>query len=87
LFLIVDEKGNFREDNFQKAVNSLTSGSENDSAQEEKKKLKKKLSQDGTSDIYKIIKMIMQRQYDPVIVFSFSKNDCEQLALQVCLNV
>ncbi|CAI7929103.1 unnamed protein product, partial [Closterium sp. NIES-54] len=35
------------------------------------------------SDIYKIVKMIMQRQYDPVIVFSFSRADCEALALQM----
>ncbi len=35
------------------------------------------------SDCYKIVKMIMERNYQPVIVFSFSKKDCEGMALQM----
>ena len=35
------------------------------------------------SDIFKMVKMIIQRQYDPVILFSFSKRECEFLAMQV----
>jgi ATP-dependent RNA helicase DOB1 len=35
----------------------------------------------GPSDISKIIKMIMLKNYNPVIVFSFSKRECEGLAL------
>lgn len=30
-----------------------------------------------------MVKMIIQRQYDPVILFSFSKRECEFLAMQV----
>jgi hypothetical protein len=37
----------------------------------------------GNSDIYRIVKMIMERHYDPVIVFSFSKKQCEILATQM----
>lgn len=37
----------------------------------------------GPSDIYKIVKMIMIKNYNPVIVFSFSKRECENLALQM----
>ena len=37
----------------------------------------------GPSDIYKIVKMILAKAYNPVIVFSFSKRDCEALALQM----
>lgn len=33
--------------------------------------------------MYKIVKMIMERNYQPVIVFSFSKKECEALALQM----
>ena len=29
------------------------------------------------SDCYKIVKMIMERNYEPVIVFAFSKRECE----------
>lgn len=35
------------------------------------------------SDIFKIIKMIMEREFAPVIVFSFSKRDCELYATQM----
>ncbi|KAE8809620.1 Superkiller viralicidic activity 2-like protein 2 [Hordeum vulgare] len=34
-------------------------------------------------DIFKMVKMIIQRQYDPVILFSFSKRECEFLAMQM----
>ncbi|THH17164.1 hypothetical protein EW146_g3591 [Bondarzewia mesenterica] len=37
----------------------------------------------GPSDISKIINMIMKKNYNPVIVFSFSKRECESLALLV----
>lgn len=34
-------------------------------------------------DIYKIVRMCMERNYDTLIVFSFSKKECENLAKQV----
>ncbi|RYG50400.1 hypothetical protein EON66_11900, partial [archaeon] len=34
----------------------------------------------GPGDLYRIIKLVMERGYDPVIVFSFSKRECEQYA-------
>ena len=37
----------------------------------------------ASTDIYKIIKMIMLKNYNPVIVFSFSKKECEHLALRM----
>lgn len=33
--------------------------------------------------MYKIVKMIMERNFQPVIIFSFSKKECEAYALQV----
>lgn len=87
LFLVVDEKGKFREDSFQKALNALVPTSESD------KKRNNGKSQNGLVmgkvsekiDIFKLVKMIIQRQYDPVIIFSFSKRECEFLAMQVGL--
>merc|ERR1719361_3162541 len=35
------------------------------------------------SNIFKIVKMIMERSFAPVIVFSFSKKECEAYALQM----
>lgn len=79
LYLVVDEKSTFREENFQKAVNAVAP-----TALVKKERLQKrsKASEpgEGSSDIFKLAKMIMLRQYDPVIVFSFSKRDCERLA-------
>jgi superfamily II RNA helicase len=39
--------------------------------------------QKGPSDCFKIVKMIMERQMQPVIIFSFSKRDCETHAMQM----
>ena len=35
------------------------------------------------SDIYKIVKLIMTRNLNPVIIFAFSKRECESLAMQM----
>jgi ATP-dependent RNA helicase DOB1 len=90
IHLIVDEKGNFREDNFQKAMSSIADKEGDDPADAmAKRKGKgrdKKMNKGGTkgpSDIYKIVRMIMMKNYNPVIVFSFSKRECENLALQM----
>lgn len=37
----------------------------------------------GPSNVFKIVKMIMERNFQPVIIFSFSKKDCEAYALQM----
>lgn len=90
IHLIVDEKGVFREDNFNKAMTTIADKQGDDPADAmAKRKGKgkdKRLNKGGTkgpSDIYKIIKMIMMKSYNPVIVFSFSKNLCEAYALQM----
>lgn len=41
------------------------------------------MGDDGVPDIYRIIKMVMLKNYHPVIVFSFSKRECEANALQM----
>ncbi|KZF25744.1 putative ATP dependent RNA helicase [Xylona heveae TC161] len=90
IHLIVDEKGGFREDNFQKAMTTIQDRQGDDPADAmAKRKGKgkdKKTNKGGTkgpSDIYKIVKMIMLKNYNPVIVFSFSKRECESFALQM----
>ncbi|KAM5574312.1 DExH-box ATP-dependent RNA helicase DExH9 [Rosa sericea] len=85
LFLVVDEKGKFREDSFQQALNALAPASDAAKKKENGKWQKGlvigKASEE--SDIFKMVKMIIQRQYDPVILFSFSKRECELLAMQM----
>lgn len=90
IHLVVDEKGNFREDNFNRAMATIADKQGDDpgdaSAKRKGRGKDKKLSKGGTkgpSDIYKIVKMIMVKNFNPVIVFSFSKNQCESYALQM----
>jgi ATP-dependent RNA helicase DOB1 len=81
LHLVVDEKSVFREENFTRALAQLASSPQE--ARERKKKLQQAGKNGQQSDIYKIVKMIMERRYEPVIVFAFSKKECEFLALQM----
>ncbi|EXJ85202.1 hypothetical protein A1O3_05877 [Capronia epimyces CBS 606.96] len=90
IHLIVDEKGVFREDNFEKAMSTIAAKQGDDPAnamaRRKGKGKDKKLNKGGTkgpSDIYKIVRMIMTKNYNPVIVFSFSKRDCEAYAIQM----
>lgn len=87
VFLVVDEKGRFRDDNFQKAMALLGQGTgEEGEAEAGKGRGKgrgKGGNKSGQSDLVRVVKMVMDRHYDPVIVFSFSKRECEAYALQV----
>ncbi|XP_068654924.1 DExH-box ATP-dependent RNA helicase DExH9 [Aristolochia californica] len=86
LYLVVDENGKFREESFHKAVNALNPTGEGENRKRENGKWQKGLmSGKGgeDSDIFKMVKMIIQRQYDPVILFTFSKRECEFLAMQI----
>lgn len=91
IHLIVDEKGVFREENFDKAMAAIADKAGDDGTDPmakrkgkgKDKKTNKGGKKDGPSDIYKIVKMIMMKNYNPVIVFSFSKRDCENYALQM----
>ena len=67
-------KGNFREDNFQTAMSSLQDGGGKGGGARGNKR---------GSSCFKVVKMIMERQLQPVIVFSFSRRDCETFALQM----
>ncbi|KAL8144371.1 hypothetical protein V2J09_017403 [Rumex salicifolius] len=84
LYLVVDEKSKFREESFQKALNSLVPAAEGDKKRENGKWMKDLVGKAGEqTDIFKLVKMIIHRQYDPVILFSFSKRECELLAMQM----
>ncbi|KAI3006190.1 hypothetical protein CBS147346_3818 [Aspergillus niger] len=90
MHLIVDEKGVFREENFQKAMSSIADKRGDDPSDAMAKRTgkgkDKRLNKGGTqekSDIFKIVKMVMLKNLNPVIVFSFSKRECESCALQM----
>ncbi|KAH8110971.1 antiviral helicase [Phellopilus nigrolimitatus] len=87
IYLVVNEKSEFREDNFAKAMGTLMDRQGDDPADSKagrgrKGKTKKGgADKKGPSDVSKIIKMIMLKNFNPVIVFAFSKRECEALAL------
>lgn len=83
IFLIVDEKGKFRDENFSKAMTSM--GSEQRQSGEQQQQLNtrgpKGKGSKGPQPIMEIIKLVMDRNMYPVIVFSFAKAECERNAL------
>ncbi|KZW01328.1 antiviral helicase [Exidia glandulosa HHB12029] len=88
IYLVVNEKGEFREDNFQKAMGMLLDKGGEDPANAASGRNKKGKTKTGgekkaQSDISKIVKMILLKNYHPVIIFAFSKRDCEALALNM----
>ncbi|KAK4149030.1 rRNA-processing arch domain-containing protein [Chaetomidium leptoderma] len=91
IHLIVDEKGNFKEHNFNEAMAAIESKKGSDpadwSAKQNGRGKNKKINKGGQapdekSDIAKVIKMIIKKSFQPVIVFNFAKRECEQLALK-----
>ena len=86
LHLVVDEKGKFREDNFQKALMGLSMnsiGGPGGGRGRGRGGGRGGGRAGAMKDCYKIVKMVMDRQYDPVIVFSFAKRETESYALQM----
>ncbi|KAI8093214.1 rRNA-processing arch domain-containing protein [Halteromyces radiatus] len=91
IHLVVDEKSVFREDNFMRAIGAISENQADDPSGiagrggrgKKGPKTAKGGANDAPSDIYRIIKMIMMKNYHPVIVFSFSKKECEANALQL----
>ncbi|XP_072228527.1 exosome RNA helicase MTR4 [Leuresthes tenuis] len=85
LHLVVDENGDFREDNFNTAMQVLRdigdSGGSSGGGKWDPRG--RKGGTKGPSSVFKIVKMIMERNFQPVIIFSFSKKECEAYALQV----
>lgn len=89
LYLVVDENEQFREDNFMKLQDTFTKQKQKqcDGNKSANAKASGRISRGGNasggSDIYKIVKMIMERKFQPVIIFSFSRRECEQHAMSM----
>ncbi|KAM7469172.1 hypothetical protein LguiA_007355 [Lonicera macranthoides] len=89
LYLVVDENEQFREDNFMKLQDTFTKqkqqagGNKIGNAKASGRIAKGGNASGGGSDIYKIVKMIMERKFQPVIIFSFSRRECEQHAMSM----
>ncbi|KAM7192853.1 ATP-dependent RNA helicase mtr4 [Naviculisporaceae sp. PSN 640] len=94
IYLIVDEKGNFKDANFNTAMSMIEAnkGAESNDpyAKMRGKGKNKKINKGGEapdekSDISRVIRMIIKNKFQPVIVFNFSKRDCENMALKTSI--
>uniref|UniRef100_A0A1B6EZH0 Exosome RNA helicase MTR4 n=1 Tax=Cuerna arida TaxID=1464854 RepID=A0A1B6EZH0_9HEMI len=83
IHLIVDEKGNFKEDNFNQAMAVLANAGDLAKGDKQLRGRKGGSKTGGDTNCFKIVKMIMERNFAPVIIFSFSKKDCELYAMQM----
>lgn len=87
LYLVVDENEQFKEDNFLKLQDTFTKPKQEHGNKSANGKAGGRIAKggggSGNSDIYKIVKMIMERKFQPVIIFSFSRRECEQHAMSM----
>ena len=81
IYLVVNEKSQFKEENFTKALSILDDQSNLSNIHEDKKKKSNNKKNTKENDIKKIISLVKNSNLDPAIVFAFSKKDCEQNAL------
>ncbi|XP_025110622.1 exosome RNA helicase MTR4-like [Pomacea canaliculata] len=81
LHLVVDENGDFREENFNTAMAVLREAG--DAAKGDQRGRRGGVKGAHESSIFKIVKMIMERNFAPVIIFSFSRKECEAYGMQM----
>ncbi|GJQ79816.1 hypothetical protein Trydic_g5207 [Trypoxylus dichotomus] len=83
IHMVVDETGTFKDENFNTAMVCLQNVG--DASKGDQKGRRGGISNKDPvrTDIFKMVKMIMERDFAPVIVFSFSKKDCELYATQM----
>lgn len=79
IYLVVDEKGNFKSENYNKAISVLSNELNLDKIFDKRSKKK----QGTESDVKKIISLIKDKNLDPAIIFAFSKKDCETNAMSL----
>ncbi|KAH9728396.1 DExH-box ATP-dependent RNA helicase DExH10 [Citrus sinensis] len=77
LYLVVDEKEQFREDNFVKLQDTFSK--QKIGGRRENGKASGRMAKESISKF----QMIMERKFQPVIVFSFSRRECEQHAMSM----
>ncbi|KAF6167318.1 hypothetical protein GIB67_043179 [Kingdonia uniflora] len=88
LYLVVDENEQFKEDCFVKLQDTFAKQKKQGDGNKSRNanssgRIAKNGTSSGGSDIYKIVKMIMERKFQPVIIFSFSRRECEQHAMSM----
>lgn len=79
IYLVVNAKGEFKENNFQKALDVI----KNENKLDKKKDMKQDSKLDTKKHLKRIVTLIKNENLCPAIVFSFSKKDCEDNAISL----
>uniref|UniRef100_A0A0X3PBY2 Superkiller viralicidic activity 2-like 2 n=1 Tax=Schistocephalus solidus TaxID=70667 RepID=A0A0X3PBY2_SCHSO len=82
IFLVVNQERQFLEANFNAALDVVRKSADNAKA-DTAVRGRKGGSTRSVPYCYKLVKLVMDQNLDPLIVFSFSKRDCEFYALQL----
>ncbi|EPY51688.1 TRAMP complex ATP-dependent RNA helicase [Schizosaccharomyces cryophilus OY26] len=77
IYMVVDEKNRFKDESFAKVLEVLQSTVESHENRQSRKKGKR------TTSLQRIISMVITNHYDPLIVFCFSKKECEANVFQL----
>ncbi|KJP88887.1 hypothetical protein AK88_01381 [Plasmodium fragile] len=79
VFLICDENKDFKKNNFIKAVNAIKEKNNMSEDNQHQNGINKhnKRGKKNAHDIEKIVQMCHSRNYTPLIIFAFSKKECE----------
>jgi ATP-dependent RNA helicase DOB1 len=81
IFLVMDRQSKFRDSNFEQAVTVIADGGGAAAARVANRARGDDAKKEAVNqDIFKIIRMVVERNYDPVIVFAFNKHECEKMA-------
>jgi ATP-dependent RNA helicase DOB1 len=90
IHLVVDEKGTFRDENFQRALRVFGHSGAGDKKvlgtgkEPSGPRRKAPLAVSGSgSDLNRLLRMVLAKNLQPAIVFSFSKRECESNALHL----
>ncbi|XP_018335844.2 exosome RNA helicase MTR4 [Agrilus planipennis] len=83
IHMVVDENGTFKDENFNTAMAVLQNAGDASKGDQRGRRGGVAGKNPSETNIFKIVKMIMERNFAPVIVFSFSKKDCELYAMQM----
>uniref|UniRef100_A0A915LC82 Superkiller viralicidic activity 2-like 2 n=1 Tax=Romanomermis culicivorax TaxID=13658 RepID=A0A915LC82_ROMCU len=77
---LVYQGGKFNKENFEKAMTLLREKVGEAGSHADKRGRKGGATSGDGSNVFKIIQMIMEREFSPVIIFSFSRRECEAYA-------
>ncbi|KAJ3451782.1 exosome RNA helicase mtr4 [Anaeramoeba flamelloides] len=83
LYLVVDKNKSFSEENFQKCISHLESQStlKMDPKTGFAISKRQQTMMSGKDDMRNVINLLMKKNFGPVIVFSFSRKECESKAI------